>query len=79
MTSPLRRAFPEAGDVISIRQRTVRDVPAGAVLRLVGIRPSPRVPGWVHLDVIILGEDGRPERGTSVLVPVASVTVFRDA
>jgi hypothetical protein len=79
MTSPLRRAFPVAGDVISIQQRAIRDLPAGAVLRLVGIWPSPRVPGWARLDVIILGEDGRPERGTSVLVPVASVTVYRDA
>lgn len=70
---------PVAGDTIRIDQRATRDVPAGAILQLIGIWPSARVRGWAHLDVIILGEDGRPYRSTSVLVPVASVTVYRDA
>ncbi len=70
---------PVAGDTIRIDQRATRDVPAGAILQLIGIWPSPRVQGWAYFDVIILGEDGRPERSTSVLVPVASVTVYRDA
>lgn len=70
---------PVAGDTIRIDQRATRDVPAGAILQLIGIWPSPRVRGWAYLDVIILREDGRPDRSTNVLVPVAAVTVYRDA
>jgi hypothetical protein len=63
---------------VRIDRRATDTIPVGALLRVVGVRPAVSIQGWAYLDVLILNGAGREPCGSAeVLVPVASVVVYR--
>lgn len=69
---------PLVGDHVRIDRRAADTIPVGALLRVMGVRPAVSIQGWAYLDVLILTDpSGEPAGSAEVLVPVASVVVYR--
>lgn len=71
---------PVVGDHIRIDRRATDLIPAGTLLRVAGVRPARNAAGWAYLDVLLLDADepaGEPYGSAEVLVPMASVVVYR--
>ena len=69
--------LPAAGDTIRIDPRATPDLPPRAWLEVVGTR-SCTIHAWAYVDVFVLDDTGERGRESSVLVPVASITLYPD-
>lgn len=69
--------MPHVGDLVRVGQAAGSQFERPIWFRVIGIRPSPAMPGWMYLDGWELAE-GLDIMEVTVFVRVAGLTVRRD-
>ncbi|GIL26289.1 hypothetical protein [Actinocatenispora comari] len=77
MTMATTGVTPRIGDLVRLDAAASSQFERPIWFRVIGVRPSPTVPGWVYLDGWELAE-GLEITEVTVFVRVAGLTVRRD-